>query len=112
MFHTHMIFNPHRDAYQKLTSLCLNPNISDLQWGQLVENTNWLSIVRLILSASWQTAFHVHINRLPVLIHCSVSYFLLTDIHIFQDSYEQIPCPLLFISMAGTAPVKSRLWRN
>mmetsp|Transcript_9727 Transcript_9727/g.19818 ORF Transcript_9727/g.19818 Transcript_9727/m.19818 type:complete len:86 (+) Transcript_9727:713-970(+) len=38
---------------------------------QLVENTNWPSMTRLILSASWQTAFHVHYNRLPVLLHCS-----------------------------------------
>ena len=68
-----------RDAYQKVTALCLNPNNSDLQWGQLVENTGWPSIIRLVLSASWQTAFHVHYNRLPVLIHCSVSgIFVLT----------------------------------
>jgi len=60
-----------RDAYQKVNALCLNPNTSDFQWGQLVENTNWPSMIRLILSASWQTAFHVHYNRLPVLVHCS-----------------------------------------
>ena len=74
-----LIINPQRDAYQKVTALCLNPNNSDLQWGQLVENTGWPSIIRLVLSASWQTAFHVHYNRLPVLIHCSVSgIFVLT----------------------------------
>ena len=28
-------------------------------------------MIRLILSAAWQTAFHVHHNRLPVLLHCS-----------------------------------------
>jgi len=60
-----------RDAYQKVNALCLNPNTSDIQWMQLVENTNWPSMTRLILSASWQTAFHVHYNRLPVLLHCS-----------------------------------------
>jgi len=60
-----------RDAYQKVNALCLNPNTSDFQWMQLVENTGWPSMIRLILSASWQTAFHVHYNRLPVLIHCS-----------------------------------------
>ena len=62
-----------RDAYQKVNALCLNPNTSDLQWMQLVENTNWPSMIRLILSAAWQTAFHVHYNRFPVLVHCSVS---------------------------------------
>mmetsp|Transcript_14519 Transcript_14519/g.30004 ORF Transcript_14519/g.30004 Transcript_14519/m.30004 type:complete len:435 (+) Transcript_14519:2241-3545(+) len=60
-----------RDSYQKVCALCLSPNTSDIQWMQLVENTNWPSMTRLILSASWQTAFHVHYNRLPVLLHCS-----------------------------------------
>jgi hypothetical protein len=36
-----------------------------------VEETKWLSHIRLILSASWQAAFHVRYNRLPVLLHCS-----------------------------------------
>jgi len=63
-----------RDAYQKMTTLCMNPYTSDIQWMQQVENTNWLSIIRLVLSASWQTAFHVHYNRIPVLLHCSVSF--------------------------------------
>ena len=36
-----------------------------------MENTSWPSMTRLILSASWQTAFHVHYNRLPILLHCS-----------------------------------------
>lgn len=60
-----------RDAYQKVCALCISPNTSDFQWMQLVENTNWPSMTRLILSASWQTAFHVHYNRLPILLHCS-----------------------------------------
>jgi len=60
-----------RDAYQKVNALCTSPNTSDIQWMQLVENTNWTSMIRLILSASWQTAFHVHYNRLPILLHCS-----------------------------------------
>lgn len=60
-----------RDAYQKVNALCLSPTTSDFQWTQLVENTGWPSMIRLILSASWQTAFHVHYNRLPVLVHCS-----------------------------------------
>ena len=72
---THILY---RDAYQKVNALCLNPNTSDLQWMQLVENTNWPSMIRLILSAAWQTAFHVHYNRFPVLVHCSVSTLLLS----------------------------------
>ena len=71
--HFYGIGNVHavRDAYQKVNALCLSPNTSDFQWMQLVENTNWPSMIRLILSAAWQTAFHVHYNRLPVLVHCS-----------------------------------------
>ncbi|KAL3785704.1 hypothetical protein HJC23_008737 [Cyclotella cryptica] len=60
-----------RDAYQKINALCISPNTSDIQWMQLVENSNWPSMTRLILSASWQTAYHVHYNRLPILLHCS-----------------------------------------
>ena len=62
-----------RDAYQKVSGLCTSPASSDLQWTQLVENTGWPGMIRLILSAAWQVAFHVHYNRLPVLVHCSVS---------------------------------------
>ena len=60
-----------RDSYQKISSLCQSPLTNDVQWSQLVEDTKWLNHIRLILSASWQTAFHVRYNRLPVLLHCS-----------------------------------------
>ena len=69
----HGIGNIHavRDSYQKVSTLCLNEKANDVQWAQLVEDTKWLYHVRLILSCSWQTAFHVRYNRLPVLLHCS-----------------------------------------
>lgn len=60
-----------RDAYQKLSALCTSPSTSDIQWHVAVEDTKWLSLVRLILSASWEAAFWIHIHRLPVLLHCS-----------------------------------------
>ena len=60
-----------RDAYQKMSALCLSTASNDVHWGQSIEDTRWLSLVRLILSASWQAAFHVRHNRLPVLLHCS-----------------------------------------
>lgn len=60
-----------RDSYQKISSLCQSPLTNDVQWSQLVEDTKWLNHIRLILSASWQAAFHVRYNRLPVLLHCS-----------------------------------------
>jgi len=60
-----------RDSYQKMSSLCLNPSTSDVQWNALVEDTKWLSHIRLILAAAWEAAFWVHVHRMPVLLHCS-----------------------------------------
>ena len=58
-----------RDAYQKMCALCLAPAAQDLQWPSLVEDTKWLSSIRFILAASWETAFWIHVNRLTVLLH-------------------------------------------
>ena len=60
-----------RDAYQKMCALCVAPSAQDLQWPSLVEDTKWLSSIRFILAASWETAFWIHVHRLPVLLHCS-----------------------------------------
>eukprot|EP00977_Amphora_coffeiformis_P019417 scaffold7221_cov165-Amphora_coffeaeformis.AAC.10 len=60
-----------RDAYQKMCALCLAPAVQDIQWPSLVEDTKWLSSIRFILAASWETAFWIHVHRLPVLLHCS-----------------------------------------
>ncbi len=58
---------------------------------QLVEDTKWLSFIRLILSASWQAAFHVRYNRLPVLLHCSHGWDRTSQVcaiaQIFLDPY-------------------------
>ena len=81
-----------RDAYQKLSALCLNSNASDLQWTSAVEDTKWLSMVRLILAASWEAAFWVHVYRLPVLLHCSHGKFfplLLSSCSCFQAYWKQ-----------------------
>jgi myotubularin-related protein 1/2 len=60
-----------RDAYQKLSSLCISPTTSDLSWTSSIEETKWLGHVRLILSAAWEAAYWIHVHRLPVLLHCS-----------------------------------------
>lgn len=89
----HGIGNIHavRDAYQKLSSLCLNLAANDVQWAQLVEETKWLSLTRLILSASWQAAFHVRYNRMPVILHCSHGWDRTSQVcalsQIFLDSH-------------------------
>jgi len=80
-----------RDAYQKISNLCLSATANDIQWTQLVEETRWPSMIRLILSASWQTAFHIYFNRLPVLLHCSHGWDRTSQVsalsQIFLDEY-------------------------
>jgi hypothetical protein len=60
-----------RDSYNKLLSVTTSPRASDLQWNATIEDTKWLSHVRLILAASWECAFWIHVHQLPVLLHCS-----------------------------------------
>jgi len=60
-----------RDSYQKLSNVCMSPTTNDVQWMSLVEDTKWLSHLRLILSASWEAAFWIHVYRVPVFVHCS-----------------------------------------
>jgi len=80
-----------RDSYQKISALCANPGANDVQWMQLVEETKWLSHIRLILSSSWQAAFHIRYNRLPVLVHCSHGWDRTSQVcsltQIFLDPY-------------------------
>lgn len=89
----HGIGNIHvvRDAYQRISALCANPTSNDVEWMKLVEDTKWLSLTRLILSASWQAAFHVKYNRLPVLLHCSHGWDRTSQVcalsQIFLDPY-------------------------
>ena len=61
-----------RGAYQKMSALCMNmSNTMDVNWGSALEDTKWLSHIRIILAASWETAFWVYVHRMPVLLHCS-----------------------------------------
>jgi myotubularin-related protein 1/2 len=60
-----------RDAYQKLSNVCLSPNQSDVSFASAVEDSKWLSMVRLIWSSAWETAYWVHLCRIPVVLHCS-----------------------------------------
>lgn len=81
-----------RDAYQKLSQICMSTKSeNDVQWGSLVEDTKWLYHIRLILQASWVTAFHIHYHNLPVLIHCSHGWDRTSQVaalaQIFLDPY-------------------------
>jgi myotubularin-related protein 1/2 len=60
-----------RDAYQKLSQVCLSTAASDLHFASQIEDTKWLSHIRLIWSAAWEAAYWVQVHKLPVLVHCS-----------------------------------------
>lgn len=61
-----------RESFKNLASLFLNQSDanSDVSFGKQVEDTQWLSHVRLVLRASWECARTVH-KGTPALIHCS-----------------------------------------
>jgi myotubularin-related protein 1/2 len=60
-----------RDSYQKLNSVCNSEATADVSFNPLIEDTKWLSHIRTIMTASWETAYWVHVWRMPVLVHCS-----------------------------------------
>jgi myotubularin-related protein 1/2 len=60
-----------RDAYQKLSNVCLNPNQPDVSFTSAVEDSKWLSMVRLIWASAWETTYWVHLCRIPIVLHCS-----------------------------------------
>lgn len=62
-----------RDSYKSVLNLVLNPTAnpaSDLTFSKQVEDTAWLTNVRLILKASFETAAFIN-KGYPVLVHCS-----------------------------------------
>jgi myotubularin-related protein 1/2 len=62
-----------RDSYKGMLNLVLNPTAnpaSDISFSKQIEDTNWLTNVRLILKASFETAAFVN-KGYPVLVHCS-----------------------------------------
>jgi rhodanese-related sulfurtransferase len=62
-----------RDSYKSLVSILLNPSAnpsSDITFSKQLEDTQWLTNIRLILKASWDTATML-LKGVPVLVHCS-----------------------------------------
>jgi rhodanese-related sulfurtransferase len=93
-----------RDAYQKISTLCTNPNTQDVQWNALVEDTKWLSQIRLILAASWEAAFWIHVHHLPVLLHCSHGWD--------RTSQVAVLCQLLLDPSIGHDKVLRVWWKR
>lgn len=62
-----------RDSHKALMGVCLNASAnaaSDINFTKQVEETSWLTNIRLILKASWETAA-MQSKGYPVLVHCS-----------------------------------------
>jgi Myotubularin-like phosphatase domain len=86
-----------RDAYQKLSQLCLSTVSNDLNFAAAVEDTKWLSHIRLIWAAAWETSYWVHVHKLPVLVHCSHGW----------DRTSQVACPTI-----ARGPALPRWWKR
>ena len=61
-----------RDSHKNLVSLILNtsPSSNDINFTKQIEDTQWLKHVRLVIKASWDTAYFIR-KGTPVLVHCS-----------------------------------------
>eukprot|EP01029_Cantina_marsupialis_P030246 TRINITY_DN8093_c0_g1_i1.p1 TRINITY_DN8093_c0_g1~~TRINITY_DN8093_c0_g1_i1.p1 ORF type:complete len:855 (-),score=276.68 TRINITY_DN8093_c0_g1_i1:296-2860(-) len=60
-----------RNAYNKISSLSLDPKHSNSDWGGDVEGTHWLQHLRSVLSGSMMAAQLIHFRHASVLVHCS-----------------------------------------
>lgn len=64
-----------REAHTKLHSVLQQPTVSSsehlLNYNTAIEDSKWLYWIRVIWSAAWQTVYWAHVQRLPVLVHCS-----------------------------------------
>ena len=76
--YTHIYFNNignihiMRESYNSLCNLLLSPIpiLNDISFTKQVEDTNYLTNIRLLLKCSLETVFFMKRN-LPVLVHCS-----------------------------------------
>ena len=81
-----------RDSLKGITNLVLGPSppSGDIHFSRHVEDTQWLSHLRLILKASWDCAAFVRKGQ-PVLVHCSHGWDRTAQVcsiaQLFLDSY-------------------------
>ncbi len=61
-----------RDSLKSIANIILSPSPSsgDVSFGKAMEDTGWLTHVRLVIKASYDTATFLHHGE-PVLVHCS-----------------------------------------
>eukprot|EP01035_Chromulina_nebulosa_P017038 gene17038-22546_t len=79
-----------RDSHKNLCNVVLNSNQNDINFSKQLEDTQWLSHVRLVLKASWETANFIS-KGMPVLVHCSHGWDRTSQVcslaELFLDSY-------------------------
>lgn len=82
-----------RDSHKGLVNLLLSQTPSssyDTNFSRLVEDTQWLTHIRLILKSAWDTATFLRKGQ-PVLIHCSHGWDRTSQVsalaQIFLDPY-------------------------
>lgn len=62
-----------RETLRNLSSILLQSStsaVADISFSKQIEDTSWLSNLRLLLRASWETASSLS-RAVPVLVHCS-----------------------------------------
>eukprot|EP00607_Mallomonas_marina_P007261 CAMPEP_0182417166 /NCGR_PEP_ID=MMETSP1167-20130531/1573_1 /TAXON_ID=2988 /ORGANISM="Mallomonas Sp, Strain CCMP3275" /LENGTH=181 /DNA_ID=CAMNT_0024590511 /DNA_START=473 /DNA_END=1019 /DNA_ORIENTATION=- len=59
-----------RDSCKSLANIVLSNGSNDVNFGRLVEETQWLTHIRLLLKAAFDCATIIHRGN-PVLVHCS-----------------------------------------
>jgi rhodanese-related sulfurtransferase len=99
-----------RDSYKNLLSIVLNPTAnpsSDISFSKQVDDTNWITNIRLILKASWDTASMLMSGQ-PVLVHCSHGWDRTAQVcalsELFLDPYYR--------TMDGFAVLVEKEWNS
>jgi hypothetical protein len=62
-----------RESYRNMMSIVLNPTANmatDITFSKQIDDTQWLTNIRLILRASYETVCFIH-RGFPVLVHCT-----------------------------------------
>lgn len=99
-----------RDSYKSLLAIVLNPTAnpsSDISFTKQVDDTNWITNLRLILKAGWDTASMLMSGQ-PVLVHCSHGWDRTAQVcalgQLFLDPYYR--------TMDGFAVLVEKEWNS
>jgi hypothetical protein len=103
-----------RDSFRQLSALFTYPgNVtgSDVNFGKQIEETGWLTHVRLVLKCSWECARAVQ-KGIPVLVHCSHGWDRTSQVvalaQIMLDPFYRW-VPSRFVSLSLSHPLSPSL---